>query len=81
MAKVYLINCRDVGVDCDHAARGSSIDEVMQCCAEHAIREHSMKGFGRKLYAKMRRGLRRLEEGTSQADLEGTCESGRRLIT
>jgi len=30
VAKVYLINCRDVGIDCDFEARGSSIDEVMQ---------------------------------------------------
>jgi predicted small metal-binding protein len=66
MAKVYLINCRDVGVDCDFEARGSSMDEVMQFCAEHAIREHNMKAFGPELYVKMRRCLRMLEERTSE---------------
>jgi predicted small metal-binding protein len=30
MATVYLISCRDAGVDCDFQARGSSMDEVMQ---------------------------------------------------
>ncbi len=62
MAKVYLINCRDAGVDCDFQARGSNVDEVMQVCADHAIREHDMKAFGPELYLKMRRCLQTLEE-------------------
>ena len=66
MAKVYLINCRDAGVDCDFQARGSSIDEVMQLCADHAIRKHNMMAFGPELYMKMRRCLRTLEEGTPE---------------
>ena len=65
MAAVYLINCRDAGVDCDFQARGSSLDEVMQLCAEHAIREHNMKAFGPELYLKMRRCVKIVEEGTS----------------
>ena len=64
MTKVYLISCRDAGVDCDFEARGSSIDEVMQLCADHAIREHNMKAFGPELYLKMQRCVRTLE-GTS----------------
>jgi predicted small metal-binding protein len=64
MAKVYLINCRDAGVDCDFQARGATIDEVMQLCAEHAIREHNMKAFGTELYTKMRRCLQTREEET-----------------
>ena len=63
MARVYVINCRDVGVDCDFEARGSSIDEVMELCAEHAIRAHNMKAFGPELYVKMQRCLRAVEEG------------------
>lgn len=66
MAKRYLINCRDVGVDCGFAARGTSIDEVMQRCAEHAIGEHHMKAFGPELYLKMRRCLRTVEEPTPE---------------
>ena len=65
MAKVYLITCRDVGVDCDFQAQGSSIDEVMGLCAEHAIREHNMKAFGPELYLKMQRCLRTVQEGVS----------------
>ena len=67
MAKVYVISCRDAGVDCDFEARGSSMDEVMQLCADHGIREHNMKAFGPELYLKMRRCVRVLEEGTAGA--------------
>jgi len=65
MAKVYLISCRDAGVDCDFQARGSSLEEVMQLCAEHGIQEHSMKAFGPELYTRMRRCVKTLEEGTA----------------
>jgi len=65
MAKVYLISCRDAGVDCDFQARGSSLEEVIQLCADHGAQEHNMKGFGPELYRKMRGCLKTLEEGTS----------------
>jgi predicted small metal-binding protein len=65
MAKVYLINCRDAGIDCDFQARGSSLEEVMQLCAEHGIQAHNMQAFGPELYTKMRRCVKTLEEGTS----------------
>jgi len=68
MARVYLINCRDAGTDCDFQARGSSLEEVMQLCAEHATREHNMMAFGPELYTKMRRCVKILEEGTIRAD-------------
>lgn len=42
MAKVYLISCRDAGVDCDFQARGSGLEEVMQLCADHGIQEHNI---------------------------------------
>ena len=66
MAKVYLINCRDAGVDCDFQARGSSIEEVMQLCAQHATQVHNMMAFGPELYTKMRGCLKTLEEGASE---------------
>jgi predicted small metal-binding protein len=62
MPTVYVINCRDAGVDCDFEARGSTLDEVMQLCADHGIREHNMKGFGPELYLKMRRCVKTMEE-------------------
>ena len=65
MAKVYVISCRDAGVDCDFQARGSSLDEVMQLCADHGMQAHDMKGFGPELYIKMRSCVKTVEEGTS----------------
>ena len=65
MAKVYLISCRDAGIDCDFEARGSSTDEVMQLCADHGMREHNMKAFGPELYLKMQRCVRTVEQGSS----------------
>jgi predicted small metal-binding protein len=62
MATVYVISCREAGTDCDFCARGSSVEEVIQLCADHAIREHNMKGFGPELYVKMRRCVREVEE-------------------
>ena len=65
MAKVYFINCRDAGTDCDFQARGSSLEEVLQLCADHAIREHNMMAFGPELYTKMRGCVKTLEAETS----------------
>jgi predicted small metal-binding protein len=49
MAKVYSISYRDAGIDCDFQAWGSSLEEVMQLCAEHGIQKHNMMGFGPEL--------------------------------
>jgi predicted small metal-binding protein len=54
-------------VDCDFEAQGSSIDEIMQLCADHGIQHHNMKGFGPELYVKMRNCVQIVEEG-SQGD-------------
>jgi predicted small metal-binding protein len=67
MAKVYLISCRDAGVDCDFQARASSVEEVMQICADHGTKEHNMKGFGPDLYRKMKSCMKTLDEGVSGA--------------
>lgn len=65
MATVYVINCRDAGVDCDFEARASSLEEVMQLCANHGKEAHNMKAFGPELYVKMRRCVKTLEEEAS----------------
>ncbi len=62
MPKVFVISCRDAGVDCDFKARGATLDEVMQLCADHAIQEHKMQGFGPDLYLKMRRCVQVVNE-------------------
>jgi len=67
MGKFYSISCRDAGVDCDFQAEGSSLEEVMQACADHGIREHNMKGFGPELYAKMRNCVRVVDDATAES--------------
>ncbi|HXG66314.1 MAG TPA: DUF1059 domain-containing protein [Blastocatellia bacterium] len=56
MAKV--INCRDVGVDCDFTARGETEEEVLQKCAEHARSEHGMDELPADLAEKVRTAMR-----------------------
>ena len=65
MAKVYLISCRDAGVDCDFTARALTLEELMQLCADHGMAAHDMKGFGPDLYLKMRRCVREVEDGAT----------------
>jgi predicted small metal-binding protein len=65
VAKVYYINCRDVGVDCDFETRGLTIEEVLEHCAEHGKSQHGMRGLGIELFAKMRPHIRVVEEEPS----------------
>ena len=67
MAQVFFISCRDAGVDCDFEARASSMDEIMQLCADHGINEHNMKGFGPDLYLRMKRCVKVLDETANPA--------------
>ena len=56
MAK--LITCRDVGVDCDFQARGNTVEEVMQKCAEHASAAHGINEIPPELIAKVQAAIR-----------------------
>ena len=67
MAKVFTISCRDAGVDCDFEAQASSMEELMQICADHGAQEHNMKGFGPELFRKMRDCVKTREEGAAGA--------------
>jgi predicted small metal-binding protein len=40
MAKV--LNCRDLGTDCDFVARGETVEELMQVGAKHGAEVHGM---------------------------------------
>jgi predicted small metal-binding protein len=56
MAKT--VNCRDVGVDCDFIAHGTTEQEVLQQCAEHARTAHGMHELTPELVAKVRAAVR-----------------------
>ena len=38
----YVVNCRDVGFDCDGVVRAESVDQLLQQVAEHAQTTHGL---------------------------------------
>jgi predicted small metal-binding protein len=62
MATVYLIACKDLGVDCPFSARGGTHEEVIERCADHGRAEHNMRSFPAEMYAKMRSAITTAEE-------------------
>ena len=38
-----VLRCKDIGVDCDFAARGKTEDDVLKKAAEHARKDHDIK--------------------------------------
>ncbi len=56
MAKV--LKCRDVGVDCDFEARGSTEQEILQKAREHARAVHGMNDIPAELAEKVRGAIR-----------------------
>ena len=62
MAKVYVLSCGDLGVDCDFETHGASVEEVIEQCAQHAGHQHGMKSFSPELFTKMRGSVRVVEE-------------------
>jgi predicted small metal-binding protein len=56
MAKV--VSCREVGVDCDFVAKGETVEDVLQQCAEHGRKEHGMNELPEELADKVRGAIR-----------------------
>lgn len=54
LAKLYYIDCKGLGIDCVFETHASTIEEVIELCAEHGRSEHDMRSFSPDLYAKMR---------------------------
>ena len=52
MAKV--VQCRDVGFDCDGVVRADSVDEVLRLAAEHARTVHGVTGISEEVADKVR---------------------------
>ena len=56
MAKI--MRCRDVGVDCDFEARGETVNEVLNQCAQHAKVDHGMDEIPAELAQKVIAAIR-----------------------
>lgn len=52
------LRCRDVGLDCDFEAHGSSEDEVVQQAAAHAKRDHGIQEITPDLATRVRAAIR-----------------------
>ena len=61
MPKIYLLSCRDAGVDCDFETRGENAEEVMRNCAQHATEVHNVKAFEPEKFLKMRAQMKTIE--------------------
>lgn len=61
-----VMNCRDVGVDCDFVARGETEEEVLQKCGEHARTAHGFEDVPPELVDKVRAAIH--DEGTTTAN-------------
>jgi predicted small metal-binding protein len=60
-----VINCKDVGVDCEFAAQGATIEEVIEQCADHGRTMHGMHSFDQRFYAKVRACIHVVEADTA----------------
>ena len=60
-----VVNCRDVGVDCDFVARGETVDDVLRQCGEHARSAHGYTDIPPELVDKVKAAIR--EEGATTA--------------
>jgi predicted small metal-binding protein len=56
MAKV--IDCRDVGVDCDIAIRGETDEEIFRKAEAHAREAHGMDRLSEEIKERMRPHIR-----------------------
>ncbi|MDV2479024.1 MAG: DUF1059 domain-containing protein [bacterium] len=53
-----VVNCRDVGADCDFEARADTEEELFKILAEHAKSGHGMEEIPPELVEKVRAVIR-----------------------
>lgn len=62
-----VVNCRDVGVDCDFVAKGETVDDVLRQCGEHARSAHGFADVPPELVDKVKAAIREEEATTAKA--------------
>lgn len=53
-----VVNCRDVGFDCDGVVRAETEEEVLQKVAEHAKSVHNLETVTEEIVEKVRSVMR-----------------------
>ncbi|MDQ4075959.1 MAG: DUF1059 domain-containing protein [Chloroflexota bacterium] len=59
---IKVVNCRDVGFDCDGVVRAKTEDEALRKVAEHARTVHGMEHVPDEVVQKVQRVMRDEEE-------------------
>ena len=54
----YVVNCRDVGFDCDGVVRAETINDVLQQVAEHAQSTHGLNEVSVEVVEKVKSVIR-----------------------
>ena len=54
----YVLNCRDIGFDCEAVVRAETEEEVLKQVAEHAGNTHGITEVDDELVAKVRAVMR-----------------------
>ena len=54
----YVVNCRDIGFDCEGVVRGESEEEVLTKVAEHAGNTHGITEVTEELVVKVKACMR-----------------------
>ena len=50
----YVVNCRDIGFDCEGVVKGETEEEVLQKVAQHASSTHGLSEVTDEIVAKVR---------------------------
>jgi predicted small metal-binding protein len=62
-----VVNCRDVGVDCDFVARGETVEDVLRQCGEHARAAHGFADIPPEMVDKVKAAIREESSTTAHA--------------
>jgi predicted small metal-binding protein len=60
-----VVNCRDVGFDCDGVVRAATEEEALKQVAEHARTVHNLETVSDEIVAKVRSVMRDEPDGQS----------------
>jgi len=77
-----ILDCKEIGIECDYVACAPTEEEVIQDLGKHIQDVHAMKGFSkefyRRAYASMREGICHREDSIEESlcnASEGACVS------
>ncbi len=58
MAKMKVLSCKAMGVDCNWVGKGKTVDEVLTKAQEHGKKVHGMKEIPKEMIEKAKAVIR-----------------------